>query len=550
MNLEKTVHYRKDAKFAKKSEGYSIFCNHLLSTSTIILSNSFPSRSLRLCGSIAAFRMKLLILLSASLFLIMAGVKPVQAKPIRIHVAQFNVTGAANSQELKQTLQEILSSRLTTDQMLLVEKPDQADRVVIGSYAQFGKMFSLDVRIKNSGDDSLVKVFEQGEGQEDVIPAIGRLAKKIDAELAKRAVIDVPVLMAPEPPPVAPAASLPIVKETYVVRSETSAKEASGSWSSAPLDGVFNSIAMGRTLPSGERELFVSGEQTIRAYLKGKELKLIAEVTIPLSGKILALDSADLDKDGTLELYVTIIDRESPSSRVYQFNGTTFVTIAEKLPWFFRAIGTDIHSRIVYAQEIDNEGKYYGGVKELTKSDARFTVKEAQTLPHSATIFNFNRLGGVAAKGPGGLVVVLDEDGYLAMYPPDGTEAWKSGEKYGGSESFFKIEPKYRRSTGDLLRWTFLEQRITQLKDGTLLVPRNEGAFTIGNNRSFDKYSLFGFEWTGAVLKEKWHTRPSPGYLADYSFDQTAGEILLLEVVKKPGMFTKGKSVISINKVD
>ena len=55
--LEKAVHYRKDAKFARKSEGYSIFCNHLLGASTICLTNRFPSRSLRLCGSNAAFRL-------------------------------------------------------------------------------------------------------------------------------------------------------------------------------------------------------------------------------------------------------------------------------------------------------------------------------------------------------------------------------------------------------------------------------------------------------------------------------------------------------------
>ena len=491
--------------------------------------------------------MKLLTVLFASLLLVITGVATVQAKPIKIHVAQFNVTGAANSQELKQTLQEIMTSRLANSQSLLVEKPELADCVIIGSYAQFGKMFSLDVRIKNNGDDNLVKVFEQGVGQEDVIPAIGRLAKKIDAVLATRPVPEVPAMAMPELPPVVTAAPVPIVKDTYVVRAEPSAKETSGSWSSAPLDGVFNSIAMGRVLPSGERELFVSGEQTIRAYLKGKELKLVAEVVLPPSEKILALDSTDLDKDGTPELYVTIIERESPSSRVYQFNGTTFVTIAEKLPWLFRAIGSDMLSRRVYAQELDNDGKYYGGVKELAKSDSRFTAKDTLPLPLPANIFNFNRLDGASGKST---VVVLDEDGYLVVYPPDGAEAWKSGEKYGGSESFFKNESKYRRSTGDLLRWTFLEQRMTPLKDGTLLVPRNEGTFSFGNNRSFDKYSLFSFEWTGAVLKEKWHTRPSPGYLADYSFDQNTGEILLLEVVKKPGMFSKGKSVISIHKID
>lgn len=469
------------------------------------------------------------------------------AAPVKIHVAPFNTTGAVNNQELRQTLQDILTSRLNSDQTLLVEKPDQAERLITGSYAQFGRMFSLDILIKSTGTGTLVKVFEQGDGQEDVIPALGRLAKKIDAELAKKTGIEIPSPMPPASMPVT-AAVRADAYENYVIRSEPSTGESSGSWSSAPLDGVFNSIATGRVLPTGERELFISGEQTIRAYLKGKELKQVAEVTIPPSGRILALDTADLDKDGELELYVTLIDRGVPSSRVYHFNGTAFVVIAENLPWLFRGIGNDAAYRIIYAQEFDKNGNYYGTVKELGKSGGGFVTKATKNVPGAANIFNFINLSGTMHTG---YSVVLDEDGYLVMYPPDGAEAWKSSEKYGGSESILKNDPpKSHRPTGDLLRWTFMEQRITLLKDGTLLLPRNEGSFRFGNNRSFDKYSLFALQWTGAVLKEKWHTRASPGYLADYSFDPASGEVILLEVVKKPGMLTKGKSVVSINKIN
>jgi hypothetical protein len=311
---------------------------------------------------------------------------------------------------------------------------------------------------------------------------------------------------------------------------------------------VFSSIATGRTRSSGELELFVANDRTIRAYLKGSELKLVAEISIPHPGKILAIDSADLDSDGVPELYVSIIDRETPSSRIYRFDGAVFSLLAENQVWFFRGIGTDISTRSIFAQEIEAGGKFYGTVKELVKSGSRFTTKNSLGLPRSGNIFNFIKLSGVSGKE---YFVVLDEDGYLIVYPPDGAEAWKSSEKYGGSEGFISTGAQnYSRSTGDLPRWTFLEQRMTLLKDGTLLVPHNEGSFSFGNNRSFDKYSLFGFTWTGAVLKEKWHTRQSPGYLADYAYNQASGEVVLLEVVQKSGMFNKGKTVISINRIE
>lgn len=473
------------------------------------------------------------------LFFTTSGV--VHAAPVKTYVEQFTVIGAPNNENLKQTLQGILTSRLSPELVQLVEKPEHAELLVIGNYAQFGKTFSLDVLIKNKSKGSLVKVFEQGEGQEDVIPALGRLARKIDSELAKFPAI------AASPAPL-PAASPAAVKDTYVLRTEPSAIDSPDGWSSPPLDGVFSSIATGRTLSSGERELFIASDQTIRAYLKGRELKLVAEITIPVTGKILAIDTADLDKEGSLELYVTIIDREMPRSRVYHFDGAAFVLIAENLPWFFRGIGHDITSRTIYAQEIDNNGKYYGDIKVLSKSAARFTAGSPLKLPRSGNIFNFNRLSGASGTDN---FIVLDEDGYLIIYTLDGSEIWKSSEKYGGSESFFKSESQTRtRSTRDLNRWMFMEQRIMLLKDGTVIVPRNESSISFGNIRAFDKHSLFAFEWTGAILKEKWHTRTMPGYLADYAFDHASKEVIPLEVVQKAGLFNKGKSVISIHRIN
>ena len=484
------------------------------------------------------------ILAILTLFITVTG--SADAGTIKTYVATFAVADAPESDSLKRTLQDILSSRLNSDQVQLVEKADQADILVSGSYARFGKTFSLDALIKGKNDVILGKVFEQGDGQEDIIPALGRLARKIDAEVAKK-FLPVPVTAPLSSPAVPTAVSIP-AGNAYVIQAESLAKAGGmGSWSSAPLEGVFTSMATGKTGPAGERELFIASEQTIQAYLKGSELKLVAEATIPVSGKILAIDTADLDKDGILELYVSIIDRDSPRSRVYQFNGSAFVLIAENLPWFFRGSADDVGSRTIYAQEVAAKGEFYGDIAVLSKSGTHFTPGNKFSLPRSGNIFNFVGLSGISGAAR---YAVLDEDGYLALFSPDARLLWKSAEKFGGSESFIAAGTRTpARSSRDLDRWTFLEQRITQLPDGTLIVPHNEGTFSFGKNRSFDKYTLYGFEWNGAKLTEKWHTRPSSGYLADYAFDQKTGEIILLEVVKKPGLFGTGKTAISINKL-
>jgi hypothetical protein len=61
---------------------------------------------------------------------------------------------------------------------------------------------------------------------------------------------------------------------------------------------------------------------------------------------------------------------------------------------------------------------------------------------------------------------------------------------------------------------------------------------------------LFSFAWNGASLDEKWHTRQSQNYLADYAYNEDTNELFLMEVVKKEGLFDKGASAVSSIKVE
>lgn len=502
------------------------------------------------------------------MFLTIAGVT--QAAPLKTYVTEFSVSGAPGRDDLKTVLQGVLASRLNPEQVQLVESKDKAELTIAGSYARFGKIFSLDVQIKNMISNSLSRVFEQGEGEDDLLPAVGRLSRKVDRELAKIPVIASKVPVAPAPASSAIAAvvaapanpsyqlapentvkNAPAVaasQESYQIRTEEGAKSNPGSWTSPPVTGVFSALAMGRTLPGGEREIFISGERNIQYYHKGAELKLIAEATIPNPAKILSIDTADLDKDGIPELYVTIYDRETLVSRVYVPKGNSLELVAENLQWFFRGIGQDFKNRVVYAQEMASGGTMAAGVAELVKTGKSFSVKNQLKLPNSGYVYNFNKLGGATGKG---YFVVMDENGYLVVSTPAGEEAWKSAIKYGGSENHYKVElADQRRSLVGDYQWTFLEQRIVITPDGTLLVPHNEGLFNIGNSRSYTKYSMYALRWNGSSLQEKWHTRQNQSYLADFAYDADSKELILLEVVQKSDMFSKGKTVISINKVD
>jgi len=489
-----------------------------------------------------------LVLTSALLLFALPCTSP--ADPLKTYVSEFTVAGASAKDELKTALQGLLASRLNPERVQLVESKDKAELLINGSYALFGKMFSLDVLIRNTGNGRLAKLFEQGEGQDDLLPAMGRLAQKIDRELARNPVavaVAVPA-GAPQALPVPPVkkAVAATATESYLIRQEST---TSPSWSDPPLEGVFTCLALGRTLATGERELFVAGERTLRYYRQGAALTQVAEVTIPRPARILGIDTADLDGDGVPEVYLTIMDRETLVSQVYLPKGTGLEKIADNLPWFLRGIGPDLHSRKIFVQELGATGELFDGVAELVKSGSRFVTGNRHKLPPYGTIFNFSRFSDGSGKS---YDVVLNGDGYLIVSSQDGREAWKSGDKFGGSESFFTRESmaQMRATGGDQYIWTFLEQRMIVTPDGKLLVPHNEGLLSVGNNRAYSKHTLHALTWSGSVLKELWHSKQEPTYLADFAYDPAAGELLLLEVIQKESMFEKGKTRISSHKIE
>jgi hypothetical protein len=315
------------------------------------------------------------------------------------------------------------------------------------------------------------------------------------------------------------------------------------------LEGVIIGISQGKRTSSGERELVVALPGELRLYSQGKALKLLYSAKdFASNDKIIAVDTADVDGDGTLEVYVTNFNGEELSSRVYLLENGSLKKIAANLPYFFRAISLTGGLKKLYAQQMGREDDYYGGLFEVVKKGDKISIVNEVKLPRFANIFNVNQITDKDGKL---LYVVLHPDNYLLVYDNKGELLWKSSDKYGGSESYFSRDDSQRQIvTGSKFRKVFLEQRITIAKSGAIIVPKNEGFFVIGDSRAFTKNSIYAFIWNGATLDEIWHTKLSQNYLTDYLYDEEQKELVLVEVVKKEGMTDKGASAVSVKRVE
>lgn len=492
-----------------------------------------------------------------------------EAAPIKAYVSEFTVTGGQNKDELKGILQTLLTSRLASDSVSTIDSNAGAEVVVSGSYLQIGKVFSIDAVARNSKGEVVTRAFVQGESQDELIATISKLAQGLSDGIARRyaltgssqpvaaaGAVAVPVvtpstdIVRPtdivKPSTVAKAADG--VPPSDIIRAVPVAKSAGGGWVSQRLTGAMSGIAMGKSLDNGDREVFVAGPRALYYYRMGEGLKLLAEVKTGGEEKVLGVDTADLDGDGLQEVYLTVLSGESLVSRVYVADGNGLKKIADNLPYFMRGMALAGEKKKIYVQQMSSDADFYGDVYELVKSGDRYEMKNPLKLPRFAFLYNFNQFKDREGKTN---FVVLHPDGYLLVYSPSRDELWRSSDKYGGSELYFqRPDLSSFRTTGDPMRWIFLQQRIVVTGNGEIVVPQNGGFWVVGNSRSYGKSAMVAFAWDGSSLEERWRTRQSQNYLADFVFDEARKELVLLEVVKKAGLLDTGASALYIKKVE
>lgn len=496
---------------------------------------------------------KLTILLVVPLVLLMA--LSASAAPLRVYVADMNAIGVQNRDDIKAMLQTLLASRLNGEKIIAVASASEADAVVTGTYMAIGKIFSLDALAKTAGGKTLTRAFIQGENQDELIPAVSKLAEKLTAELARLSPAD----QAPAPMPlqaVSGPSSSDIIKTEQQIRSAPVSEfikpreyeqNKSGGWLSRRLEGAANLMATGKVLPDGSREIFMAEDRRIVYYRQGNDMKLISEATFRNTEKIISIDTMET-ADGNQDIYLTIIRSDELASQVWQTKGDKLVQVAEGIPYFFRAFRLAGGQKKLYAQAMGRDVDFYGNIAEASRNGSKIVLKNSIKMPQFGNIYSFNQFNGKDNKV---YSVAINKDNYLVVYNQDMTELWRSNDKFGGSELYFQKEDLDNvRTTGDKNRWIFLDQKIQVTSDNEVLIGKNEGFWVLGNARTYKKGAVYCLAWNGSSLEEKWRTRDTQNYMPDYLLDESRKELLMLQTVQRPGINTRGASSLSIKKVE
>ena len=517
--------------------------------------------------------MKRLLLLVVA---VLVAVPALAAGPLRVYVGEFNAVGVAAKDDTKVALQALLASRLTSDKLLTVAAADEAEVLVSGTYLVIGKQYNLDAVARTAGGQTVARSFVQGEGgQEALFGAVGSLADKLSSDLLKKLeagqVYRQPIAAPAAAPMVTPAPVVqPRPQSTDIVR--TAQPNQSGDLQRVPqgdiirpqafyrgapntgeikrLDGMYNLLAVGPSDANGRRLLFMAQNQSVVAIWQG-ETRPVTSFALKPNQKVVSLDYVDSDANGTAELYVTIVASGELESQVWELKNNRLVKLAEKLPYFFRAIALAGGTPKLYLQEQGRgDQQYYGDVYEAVLQGKQVVKKGRIAMPRYGNLYSFNQF---KAQNGELLTVVYHESNYLVVYDKEQKELWRSNDAFGGSELYYQVEDLDRvRVYGDKYRWYFMNQRILVTSQQELLVGKNDGFFLLGNARTYKKGAVYSLYWNGAALEEVWRTKDTQNYMPDFWFDEQKSELLLLQLTQREDvvMRVKGATALQIKKVE
>lgn len=465
------------------------------------------------------------------------------AAPLKLFITKVSAPGAANRDELQSTLQTLLTSRLDGETVVSVSTAAEADALLSVSYITFGKVFSLEAVAKSPAGAAYSKAFVQGESQDELIPAVNKLADKLKTDLAK---IPVQASPAPQVAPQAPAAAAVVAVPSGIVKIADKVKESGESWRSQPLTGVMNLLATGPAGKDGSRDVFIADNRRLFHYRSGEELQLKAEKELKLYEKIVAIDTLE-SVDG-LDLYLTVMANEQLSSQVWQLKGGVLHQVASGLPYFFRVLALPGSATQLYVQKSSDKKAFSGDVYRAERKGTEIQPGEAVKLPAEANIYNFSQF---VAKNGKIYTVLLFSDNRIGVYDHQLREIWRSTDKYGGSELFMEKSDVTMPANADQgAPRLYLNQKLQVSAAGDVLVGKNDAMPLLGKTWNHSNGAVFCLAWTGESLEPKWRTRQTEYYMPDYVLDESRKELLQLQIVSRPFLFSKGTTVLTIKKVE
>ena len=529
------------------------------------------------------------ILLTISLILSASMSKEsAAAEKIRVAILPWKINAAENLGYLKGAVYDMLISRIgaepsieiikesslqsalskygqeaiTEDMAKNIGKDVDADYVIYGSITVIADSISIDAKtVALKKVVSPIFFASQGKGLDNLISLVDEMTKDAKAKILNAEGITTAPTTSPTPSEYTgkfiakekPAETLP--GDDFIIIEKTNAK---GIWKSPQFDTAMKYIDIADVDGDGKNEIVILDNHNLFIYrLKGQALEIVKEFHGNVSQNNYSVSIADINNNGTPEIYVTRIVNDRLNSYVLEYRNGEFKTIASDLKWFMRVLKDPKTGPLLMGQKYSDTTGFFGMVQKLEWKDGRPQEVKSADIPKGLNLYNFEMAD--LDRNSIAEIIVLDARDYLHIYKKDKdgswNDIWKSGEFYGGSLN--RLELGASSTNQEASDYIDIKARIlyTEIYGdglGEIIISRNDPG-TLGRYfkvvRSYDKGEIIDLLWGGNSLEENWRTKKIDGYIADYmvnDIDNDGQKELVIVVVMDGG---RGKSYIMAYKL-
>ena len=305
----------------------------------------------------------------------------------------------------------------------------------------------------------------------------------------------------------------------------------------------------------GQKEVIIVSEKLVSIYrmANGRLIKS-AEIAETRTGAYIGVDVADINGNGTPEIFVTSLgpNRNTVDSFVLEYAGGDYKKISDGDNWYYRVVRTNDRGTLLLGQKqrTADDSIFNGSIHEMNWQGDRLVPVRQLLIGGKANLMGVT-YGDFTQTGQSTIAAYSDWD-RIRVYGNGSEMIWEDGDRTGGNTTYFqlaKVEPGH-----DNIQYFPLRVRRTDIdRDGKpeILVARHEelAKSMLKNFRTFSKAQIVSMAWDGLGLVSRWKTQSFGGRASDFvvsDFDNDGQDELVIAVVSKEGAITFTDPVSSL----
>ena len=418
-----------------------------------------------------------------------------------------------------------------------------ADFILIGSLTVLGNSVSVDSKMLDvSGVKPTMSFFEQSEDAGGIVTRVNQMAAEINDKMFGRGAVAKSAAGGSAAAPQAQAAQ-PTAPDTHThpekmfkqqtgfgsegQESPFAKEEAAGRefnpqfWRSGTINQVFNGIALGDVDNDGKVETVIITPKSVLIYRFDRQrFQKIIEITDGMRGVNIGVDVADINGNGTPEIFVTTLapTRQGLESFVLEYDGKQFKRIVGNASWFFRVGEFPNRGKVLLGQEHRTGSPYAGRIYEMIWRSGQYEP-DVELLSSRKELNVLGLAVGNWIEPHQETIAAYDSTDRIRVFDGSGQELYTSAERYGGTTLYYAGA---HTDMGEAERPVYLATRLitVQDKDGKpkLFAVKNYdiAGLKLEKFRSFNESQFMAFTWDGLGLAQEWRTRKLTGCIRDF----------------------------------